>query len=461
MVLVMAKTRGATTLASPPKPAVIRATKQVELFLPYKPRKWQVRCHAQHHRFKVLALHRRAGKTEFALQELVDCAISTKRDKTLFVYMAPLLKQAKLIAWDRLKQIVRAIPGAKINESELYAELGAARIQVFGGDNPDGMRGVRLDGAVIDEVAQIKPEVWNEIVQPALSDRKGWALFIGTPKGINLFSDLFHRANTLPDWFSAAYTVYDTDALDPVEVERLKRDMPENEFRREYLCDFSAAADNQLMSVAQVEEAAQRHLSLDDYDHAPLVFGVDPARFGDDRSVLIMRRGLLCMEPMVWKGIDNMLLASYVAQEVDRWKPDAVFIDVGNGSGVIDRLRQLGHAIIEINFGGKPQSTRYVNKRTEMWWLMKQWVEMGGAIPNRMELKQDMATPTFSYNDRNQIDLETKDEIKKRILRSPDEADALALTFAFPVAPREHPIHPAFAHSTRSAKRDYDPLENI
>jgi hypothetical protein len=97
------------------------------------------------------------------------------------------------------------------------------------------MRGLRIDGSVIDEVAQIKPEVWMDIIQPALSDRKGWAMFIGTPAGINLFSELYYKAASLPEWHAARYTVYDTHALDEDEVARLKRDMAETSFAREYL----------------------------------------------------------------------------------------------------------------------------------------------------------------------------------------------------------------------------------
>lgn len=420
---------------------------QVRMKTSYAPREWQKTCHAKKHRFKVLALHRRAGKTELALQQLNHAAKTPAfYPNRLYIYIAPYLKQAKLIAWGRLKQIVAEMPGCLVNESELSViyPTGAV-IRIFGGDNPDAARGVRLDGCVMDEVAQMKPEVWTEIIQPALSDRAGWCLFIGTPKGINLFSDLYHRAHSLPDWWSTSYTVYDTDALDPEEVARLKRDMSDNDFRREFLCDFSAAAENQLMSVGDIEEAAQRHLRTDQYDSAALVVGCDPARFGDDSSVICFRQGLHCEEPIVLKGIDNMALAGRLASEVIKRNEickrnrkggvAAVFIDVGNGSGVIDRMRQLGHSVIEVNFGGRADSPRYINKRTEMWYRIREWLDNGGALPPTHEMKQDLATPTFSYDNQGRICLETKDEIKKRIQRSPDCGDALALTFASFVMP--------------------------
>ena len=306
--------------------------------LDYKPRQWQKECHKRKKRFTVLALHRRAGKTELAIMELIDHAIKFKKDLGLFCYIAPFLKQAKIIAWSRLKQRVEPlrIAGAvDVNEGELQVVFkhNGAIIRIFGADNPDAMRGVRLDGIVIDEVAQIKPELWVDIVQPALSDRLGWAIFIGTPSGINLFSELYYRAGELPDWHAARFTVYDTGALDEKEVERLKKEMPEASFAREYLCDFSASGEDQLISLSDTEAAAKRVVPERDYLGQPKILGVDPARFGDDRSVIIKRQGLYCYEPLIYKGIDNMDLAARVATVIDQWVPDAVFVDAGAGAG--------------------------------------------------------------------------------------------------------------------------------
>lgn len=438
--------------------------------LGYRPRAWQRECHLNRRRFTVLALHRRAGKTELALAELIDKALRCTLELGLFVYVAPFLKQAKAIAWARLKQRVAPLISeglVTVNESELWVQFhNGARVRVFGADNPDAMRGLRVDGVVIDEVAQIKAEVWNDIVQPALSDRKGWALFIGTPQGINLFSELFYRARSLPDWHSALYTVYDTESLDPDEVARLKRDMAETSFAREYLCDFSAAGDDQLISLAEVMAAADRHLREDQYTFAPRVLGVDPARFGDDRSVIMARQGLKASRPEVYRGIDNMTLADRVAGYIERWKPDAVFIDAGNGGGVIDRLRQIGHRVIEVNFGGRPNSPRFVNKRSEMWFDMRDWIAGGGAIPDIMELKQELATPTYRFDVADRIVLESKDDIRKRLpsAGSPDVADALALTFAYPVHRDESVVAQARGMGVRvreASVLEYDPYANL
>ena len=414
----------------------------------------------------MLALHRRAGKTELALMELLDHAVKCRLDLGFYVYLAPFLKQAKAIAWARLKQkldpFLRA--GAiDVNEADLAVTFkhNKATIRLFGGDNPDALRGVRLDGVVIDEVANIRPEVWNDIIQPALSDRKGWALFIGTPAGINLFSELFYRASSLPDWYATRYTVHDTDALDPGEVSRLERDMPETAFAREYLCDFSAAGSDQLIGMSDVESASKLVYQDGDVIEFPLVVGVDPARFGDDRSVIVVRQGLRMEKPMIHHGVDNMQLAGLVAQVIDDRDPDAVFIDVGGGAGVIDRLRQLDYYIVEVPFGGKAnQPNLFVNRRAEMWWQVKEWLGNGGSIPNDTALKAELSTPTYWFDAIGKRCLESKDEIKKRLQGggSPDIADALALTFAYPVAkqlPRE------VREKIDTSPKDYDPYESM
>jgi hypothetical protein len=434
--------------------------------LDYTPRAWQTRCHLERRRFTVLALHRRAGKTELAIMELLDKAIKCRGELGFYVYIAPFLKQAKAIAWSRFKQkldpFVRTA-AIDINEADLAVTFrhNRATIRLFGGDNPDALRGVRLDGCVIDEVAQIKPEVWNDIIQPALSDRKGWAMFIGTPAGINLFSELFYRAASLPDWYAARYTVYDTDALEHDEVVRLKRDMPEQAFSREYLCDFSAAGDDQLISLSDASAAARRQYHDGDIVGSPLIVGVDPARFGDDRSVIVLRQGLRMESPIVYTGIDNMSLASAVANVIQDRDPDAVFIDAGAGAGVIDRLRQLRYEVTEVPFGGKATLPNlYVNKRSEMWWAIREWIDQGGSIPDRTDLQQELSTPLFWYDAVGRRVLESKDEIKRRLQGgvSPDIADALALTFAYPVAqqlPRE------IRHIKHRDHADHDPYLQV
>ena len=429
-----------------------------EIKIDYAPRRWQAECHADRTRFRVIVLHRRGGKSTYAAMELINSAMKFEKELGLFAFISPFLSQSKAIAWGmikfKLKQLIE-INYAHINEAELTVTFhhNGAKIKLFGADNYDSLRGVRLDGVVIDEVAQVKSELWGSVVQPALSDRKGWAIFIGTPNGIDLFSELYAKAKITPNWSARKFTVYETNALDPEEVERLKRDTSPSSFDREFLCDFGAAGDDQLMSLDEIEKSVQKIYKPGENDYAPKILGVDPARFGGDASCLIKRRGLQIYDPIAFNGIDNMALADQVAYHIQTWQPDAVFIDAGAGSGVIDRLRQMSHTVIEVAFGGKPANPIYKNKKAEMCFGMKEWITAGGAIPNHARLKQDMATPCYWYDNAGKICIEDKAAIKARGLPSTDYLDAAILTFASPVNKKAQ--EPVVAH----VKAVYDPFD--
>ena len=143
-------------------------------------------------RFNVLVCHRRFGKTVLAVNELVHRSLACRVPHPRHAYLAPLRKQAKRVAWDYLKRYTAAIPSRTVNEAELRIELpGGRRLFVEGADNPDALRGLYLDGVVLDEFGQMSPEAWREVIRPALADRAGWAIFIGTPKGRNAFHAVF------------------------------------------------------------------------------------------------------------------------------------------------------------------------------------------------------------------------------------------------------------------------------
>lgn len=193
-------------------------------------------------RFSVLVLHRRFGKTVLAICKLVhdvqECDLPMPRGH----YFAPFLKQARSIAWDYLKLITSPLPGMKYNKSELSAEFpNGARIQLHGADNPDTFRGQYSDSVVLDEVAQMSPRMWGEVIRPALADRQGKALFIGTPFGrMNLFYELFERAGELEGWYRQLWTVEDTGIIEPGELAMLKAEMSREEYQQEMMCSWSA-----------------------------------------------------------------------------------------------------------------------------------------------------------------------------------------------------------------------------
>lgn len=427
--------------------------------IPYTPRYPQDEIHKklEAHRFSVLVAHRRMGKTVLAVNHLIKAACTTRRKESRYAYLAPFRVQAKQIAWLYLKRYTAPIPHVAVNESDLEVTLpNEARIRIFGADNPDALRGTYFDGVVLDEVAQIKPEVWGEIIRPALADRHGWAVFIGTPKGINLFSQTYDKAlaeqaKDNPDWCAMLYSIRQTHAIPDEEQAALRAEMSENEFRQEFLCDFNAESDDVLIPIDVVRAAASREYRETDYAAAPVILGVDVARFGGDQSVIFRRQGLVAFPPIVIRGINNMDLADRVAVQVAEQHPAAVFIDQGNGTGVIDRLRQLGHQVVEVPFGARAiDLDHFANRRAEMWWLMGDWLKTGGAIPPDPVLQSDLSAPTYGFNAAGKRLLESKDKIKERLGRSPDLADALALTFA-------SPVHVPSRHSL-GAPKPYDPF---
>ena len=436
-----------------------------QVVIPFKPRLWQETVFLNMLRFSVLVVHRRGGKTIVAVMKIIDAALRSKHKDSRWAYIAPFKTQARQIAWDYFKHFLADVPGVSFQEQALVINLpNGGRITLYGADNPDAMRGIYLDGCVMDEMADMRPQTWGEIIRPALADRKGWALFIGTPKGINIFSELYYHAVDDPEWYACRLTVNDTDALDPDELRQARDTMTDNQYRQEFLCDFSASTDNTLIPVDYVEDASRMTPpALADLSGLPRIIGVDVARFGGDRSCIQKRVGPVAFEPIVLRDVDNMQLVGRISTVIQDFRPDAVFIDGGRGEGVIDRLRQLNFDVMEVQFGGKASSHRYTNKRTEMWDLMADWVKQGGSIPNDTEFKADLCVPAYRFDSSNRMCLESKDEIKKRGMKSPDIADALALTFAAPVEPADNGFDERFTYNVNSfakgAGADFDPYQ--
>lgn len=412
-------------------------------------RPWQHQMDAHHlmeqRRFVVLVWHRRAGKTRFSIIKLVRGALACTLRDGRFAYLAPLLKQAKAVVWNELKKVVQDIPGCSVNEAELRVDLpNGASIRLYGADHPDSLRGLYFDGVVLDEVGQMKTEVWGEVVRPTLTDRKGWALFIGTPKGENLFSKLYYAASedTSGEWGADLRRVEETPCLAPEEIEAARRSMAPSEFEQEYHCDFTAAVDNKLISVADVLEAQRRVYHETEYCFAPRILGVDVARSeAGDRTVLAKRQGNATFDPLVLRTRDLMRVTGEVARIIEDWKPHAVFVDViGVGGGVVDRLNELKFGVIGVNSASKDAvEPRFLNLRMQMWWRMSEWIKAGGRVWEGQEIRNELVTPLYKIRSDGKYQLESKEDIKERERASPDLADALALTFAAPVAQPAQP----------------------
>lgn len=195
-----------------------------------------------------LVLHRRAGKTVLLLNHIIKRALQFPRDDGEFAYIAPFLKQAKRIAWKYLKRFCDPIPGRQFSESELSVTLpNGSRIGLYGADNPEALRGIYLDGAVLDEYAQIDPDVYESILSPALMDREGWVVFSGTPDGKNHFYHKLKELRADPNAYTLILGASQSGILTPSQLEKArKRAGSQEKYDREYECSFDSVGGKKI-----------------------------------------------------------------------------------------------------------------------------------------------------------------------------------------------------------------------
>jgi hypothetical protein len=211
--------------------------------IPYEPRELQLKLHNEmsQKRWGVVVCHRRFGKTVWAINHILRDALMCQKPNPRFAYMAPTYRQAKNVAWDYIKQFAGKIPNVKFHETELRCDLpNGARISLLGAENPDSLRGIFLDGCCMDEVADMPENVFPEVIRPALSDRKGWCVFVGTPKGHNAFFDKYEEAAGNPDWLAAVYKASETGILDDEELAAARSMMTADQYAQEFECSWNA-----------------------------------------------------------------------------------------------------------------------------------------------------------------------------------------------------------------------------
>jgi hypothetical protein len=213
----------------------------LDIELDYAPRDVFADFHDRTERWAVVVAHRRCGKTVSCINDLIYRALIEDKEHGQYAYVAPYYSQAKNIAWDYLQRYSKPVL-AKANQSELWVELvNGAKIKLYGADNPDALRGLYLDGVVLDEYADMRPRMWGEIIRPLLADRMGWAVFIGTPKGHNAFYDVFTNATKDNRWFAKTLRASQTGLLPNSELEDAQASMSPDQYEQEFECSFEAA----------------------------------------------------------------------------------------------------------------------------------------------------------------------------------------------------------------------------
>lgn len=214
----------------------------IRVVIPYTPRAQFIDFHNRKERWACIVAHRRAGKTVACINELIKAALTCTKPNPRFAYIAPFYTQAKDVAWSYLKQFATCIPGVDTNESELRVDFpNGGRVRLYGADNYDRMRGLYLDGVVLDEPADMDPRAWPEVIRPALSDRQGWATFIGTPKGRNAFWEVWELAGRDGNWFRAMLRASETGLVAQGELDDARTMLTPEQYEQEFECSFEAA----------------------------------------------------------------------------------------------------------------------------------------------------------------------------------------------------------------------------
>jgi hypothetical protein len=241
----------------------------VVIELAYVPRLQAVVIHRgmDTHRFGAVVAHRRMGKTVCAINHLQVGALECKRERPRFAFIAPTYTMAKSIVWDYLTHYCAPIPDKKVSISELSVTYpNGGQVRLFGADNPDALRGQYFDGVVFDEFGLQPPKIFSEVIRPALSDRQGWALFLGTPAGKNQFYDVVQQAKHDPLWFFAEFKASETHIIPESELAAARKDMTPDEYQQEYECSFEASVKGAIYAAQLAQTRNEGRVTRVPYD---------------------------------------------------------------------------------------------------------------------------------------------------------------------------------------------------
>ena len=242
--------------------------------IPYKPRELQAEMHTSVKRWNVLVMHRRFGKTVWAVNHLIKYALTCELPRPRVAFIAPTFTQAKRIAWDYVKYYASVIPGVSFNETELRVDFpNGGRLMLLSAENPDSLRGIYLDLCVFDEFGMQNPRVWGEVVRPALSDREGAAVFLGTPAGHNHFFDLLEQAKSetasgSDQWYHKVVKASESKLVKAEELEAAQAQMTPEQYEQEYECSFTAAIIGAYYAKLLVDAEDSGRVTRTPYDPA-------------------------------------------------------------------------------------------------------------------------------------------------------------------------------------------------
>ena len=289
---------------------------------------------------------------------------------------------------------------------------------------------------IYDEASAIPDMIW-EVSEGALTDKDTeiiWCCFGNPTRNTGRFKECFNRFRHR--WQTKQIDSRTAKMTNKAQLDQWIEDYGEDSdfCRVRVKGQFPRAGSRQLIPEDVVSSCRKEKLDnqIEAWIDMPVVIGADPARFGDDKSVVVVRQGRIVHEVRRFRGISTQEFASRIAAIKSKYAAVQILVDgVGVGGGVVDRLRALGHEVLEVTAGGSAEDkVRFYNKRAEMWWRMSEWLASGADIPDSDEMETDLCGIEYSYTSKEQVQLEKKEDMKKRGLASPDDGDALALTFA-------------------------------
>lgn len=330
-------------------------------------------------------------------------------------------------------------------------------------ENPEALQGKHSPNMafVLDEASGI-PDIVYEYGRGSMSTPGSRVILAGNPtQAQGFFFDSHHKNRHR--WNCFQFSSIDSPLADREYIKEIAEEYGEDSdyYGVRILGRFPSSSFCQLIPTTLVDAAYGRVYPREMFNFVPSVLGVDVAWEGDDRSAVVWRQGVMSEVVAWWSKIDNMKLADIVAQQWQKRHAKACFVDIGWGAGVIDRLRQLGFNPIKVAFGGVPTDPRFADKRTEMWYGIREWLESGGALPADDALRADLVAPLYSMTPSGKILMERKKDLKKRKRPSPDLGDALALTFASNLARVSDVVDRQFVPEPVShrARDDFDVLK--
>ncbi len=318
-------------------------------------------------------------------------------------------------------------------------------------ENPDAYAGVHnWDGVMLifDEASGIPDSIWSvsDGFFTENTPHRFHIAFSNPRRNTGYFYEAFNSKRAF--WRTSNIDARDVEGTDKNLYQRILDEYGADSYQAnvEVYGQFPSEGDDQFIPVNLIDDAMKRPRQKD--ETAPIVIGVDPARFGSDATVIAVRQGRDIIDIKRLRGADTMEVVGHVIDAIEEYKPALTVIDEGGlGAGVVDRLKEQRYKIRGVNFGSKAKNQiMWGNKRAEMWGAMRDWLKTG-SVPADRFLKSDLIGPKTKPDSKGTLFLESKKDMRSRGLASPDAADAIAVTFAFPVASREGRVDKKRTHA--------------